>query len=737
MKKLLLLLLLCNALLSQAQTSGDYRSAATGNWNVAATWERFDGSAWQPAAAVPSSTDGTVTIRSPHTVTINSSVTADQIIIDAGGTLSDIASLMLTDGTGIDLICNGTFLLSNMLNGAGSAQINATMTWSAGTMTAPLTIDPTGTLNLITTNVKTLSGILTNAGTITWSGGSLTLNNGTLANSGTLNNSFDGTLSSSGGTNVFTNSGTFSKTGGTGITYFFLNCTNSGTLNVNTGTIYNGSTFTNSGTLNVNTGIFNNSATFTNTGTMNIPAVSTFSNNGTLNLNTGTVFNATGTIQMNGTENINVALNLDPAVILSKTNGNTAGTGLTTINGGMSWTGGTLGSPFTVAAGATLNVSTTTTKNLNNTLTNAGTIAWSGGSLTLNNGTLANSGTLNNSFDGTLSSSGGTNVFTNSGTFSKTGGTGITYFFLNCTNSGTFKGVGTLTFASTFTNNGTIAPGLSPGIITVTSSSSPVFNTNSNLEIELLDGSGPGTGHDQLRTGSVTLNGNLTLTELGTIPAGTYTIISSTGTLTGTFSSITQPGGYTVIYNSNSVVVTRSAILPVKLVVFTAISQAAGIELKWQTAAEQNTKQYIVERSADGVAFVEIGTVSAAGNSNTARSYSFTDRQPFQNVGYYRLKSLDNDGVFEYSKIVEVSNKAAVTALSVYPNPVTDKLMITGLKQGEHHTIQLIDANGRMVLRTKTANAQLSIDMSTRMDGSYWVKIITAEEAVIYKIIKQ
>ncbi len=528
MKKLFLFLLACNAFLSQAQISGDYRSAATGFWNLITTWERYDGTAWQPASTIPVETDGTVTIRSPHTVTISSGATANQIVVDTGGVLSDAALLILDDGTGIDLICNGTFLLSNMLTGAGSAQINGLMTWTAGTITAPLEISPTATFNLNTSNPKTISNVLVNSGTMEWNNGVINMSNSTFANNGTFNNSFDGTISSSVGINVFNNSGTFSKTGGTGTT--------------------------------------------------------------------------------------------------------------------------------------SINVSTS--------------------------------------------------------------------------NTGTLKGIGSLEFGTTFTNEGAIAPGLSPGIITV-ASSSPVFTANSNLQIEILNNSGPGTGHDQLITGNATLDGNLTLTELGIMPAGTYTIISSTGTLTGTFSSVTQPGGYTVIYNSNSVVVTRSAILPINMGVFTATSQAAGIVLKWQTATEQNTKRYIIERSADGVAFVEIGTVSATGNSSTARSYSFTDRQPLQNVSYYRLKSLDNDGIFVYSKIAEVSNKAEVAALSVYPNPVADNLMITGLKQGVQYTFHLIDASGRIVLRTKTTNAQFGIDMSTRMHGIYWVKIITAQETVIHKIIKQ
>ena len=47
-----------------AQTAGDYRSAATGNWNAIATWERFNGTTWVAAATAPASTDGVITIRS-------------------------------------------------------------------------------------------------------------------------------------------------------------------------------------------------------------------------------------------------------------------------------------------------------------------------------------------------------------------------------------------------------------------------------------------------------------------------------------------------------------------------------------------------------------------------------------------------------------------------------------------------------------------------------------------------
>jgi len=46
-----------------SQVLGDYRSAATGNWNAVATWERFNGAIWVAAVATPTSADGVITIQ--------------------------------------------------------------------------------------------------------------------------------------------------------------------------------------------------------------------------------------------------------------------------------------------------------------------------------------------------------------------------------------------------------------------------------------------------------------------------------------------------------------------------------------------------------------------------------------------------------------------------------------------------------------------------------------------------
>ena len=64
-----------------AQTTGAYRSATSGDWSTPATWQIFNGTSFVAATITPSSSDGIITIRNGHTITISNAITADQIEI--------------------------------------------------------------------------------------------------------------------------------------------------------------------------------------------------------------------------------------------------------------------------------------------------------------------------------------------------------------------------------------------------------------------------------------------------------------------------------------------------------------------------------------------------------------------------------------------------------------------------------------------------------------------------------
>jgi hypothetical protein len=132
MKKLVTIILLPLVLKVYAQSTGDYRSLTTGNWNSIATWERYNGTAWVPATTgqTPTSSDGAVTIRSGHTVTITAAVTGDQVVIDNGGTVihNSSSTVTLANGSGTDLTINGIW----RRQGSATISLSASVTIEVG-----------------------------------------------------------------------------------------------------------------------------------------------------------------------------------------------------------------------------------------------------------------------------------------------------------------------------------------------------------------------------------------------------------------------------------------------------------------------------------------------------------------------------------------------------------------------------------------------------------------------------
>ncbi len=114
--------------------------------------------------------------------------------------------------------------------------------------------------------------------------------------------------------------------------------------------------------------------------------------------------------------------------------------------------------------------------------------------------------------------------------------------------------------------------------------------------------------------------------------------------------------------------------LPVELTSFSAATIGSDIKLSWKTATEINNYGFEIQKSGVGSQKTEwsaIGFVNGNGNSNSPKNYSFVDDNVTAGKYSYRLKQIDNDGQFEYSKTVEV-NLGAPKKFELsqnYPNP--------------------------------------------------------------------
>ncbi len=162
-------------------------------------------------------------------------------------------------------------------------------------------------------------------------------------------------------------------------------------------------------------------------------------------------------------------------------------------------------------------------------------------------------------------------------------------------------------------------------------------------------------------------------------------------------------------------------------------------ELHWITAQEENNEKFIVERSFDGKKFNSIGEVKGSINSNYQIKYTFIDNDTFSQQAYYRLKQVDIDGKFTYSKIVTfVDNNDPV--ITLYPNPVTGyQLNISIANVNENITYQLISSVGDIVfsegIQVEDHFFEEIIDVSEYASGVYFVKVQTNQQTFIEQLV--
>jgi hypothetical protein len=164
--------------------------------------------------------------------------------------------------------------------------------------------------------------------------------------------------------------------------------------------------------------------------------------------------------------------------------------------------------------------------------------------------------------------------------------------------------------------------------------------------------------------------------------------------------------------------------LPLTLTTFSATTINQNIKTIWQTASEQNTSHFNIQRSSDGIAFATIGTVSALGSG--ANNYSFIDEHPNYGINYYRLQSMDKDGSFVYSKTVS----ATITDkryFSIVPNPARDFATINFSKPVENTSVRVYDITGKplMVNAVPRNTTSYKLNVQSLPNGFYIIHVNT------------
>jgi len=168
--------------------------------------------------------------------------------------------------------------------------------------------------------------------------------------------------------------------------------------------------------------------------------------------------------------------------------------------------------------------------------------------------------------------------------------------------------------------------------------------------------------------------------------------------------------------------------LPLNFLSFNGKLDNENIELNWQTAQEENTSHFIVQRSNDGITFDNIGNVIAAGNSGVTKNYEYVDNKVKQFNSphlYYRLQEVDIDGKMQLSSIV-VLKISPSSNITIYPNPANDVLNVDFSNPISQNTsMALYNANGeKIVARNNISNDKhQQIKLTGLTQGSYFIVI--------------
>ena len=179
--------------------------------------------------------------------------------------------------------------------------------------------------------------------------------------------------------------------------------------------------------------------------------------------------------------------------------------------------------------------------------------------------------------------------------------------------------------------------------------------------------------------------------------------------------------------------------VPVELVDFTATLESEEVKLEWITASEINNDRFEVYRSDDTVEWELLTTVIGSGNSSNLLRYSIYDMSPHLGVLYYRLKQIDFDGKFEYSKIIMISNYQQLNAI-VFPNP-NDGDFSFDIRQDleQDFLVVLMDQAGREVyskiILKEYSNQIVVFDIKNRISSGIYYVIGTNNKQLYNKII--
>lgn len=167
--------------------------------------------------------------------------------------------------------------------------------------------------------------------------------------------------------------------------------------------------------------------------------------------------------------------------------------------------------------------------------------------------------------------------------------------------------------------------------------------------------------------------------------------------------------------------------LPLRLLSFTAAADGRNVLLNWSTTDEVNTAFFEIENSTDGVRFEKLA-VRPSENRPGVWHYGFSHESAPNGLLYYRLKQVDHDGSYVYSRIRSVDLRRGARPV-IAPNPVISGLTVKHVNTDEIDRIQVIGTNG-VVLSSFSGMPELDRYVRSLKTGLYILRLTKKDGGV-------
>lgn len=190
-----------------------------------------------------------------------------------------------------------------------------------------------------------------------------------------------------------------------------------------------------------------------------------------------------------------------------------------------------------------------------------------------------------------------------------------------------------------------------------------------------------------------------------------------------------------VIFFTNQTVANNTAcsLLPVELLDFSARSSATGNEISWKVGAEERINGYVLERSGNGIDYVQVGAIDLSGSSESVKAYQFIDQAPESELTYYRLSTLEKNGSRRVYKVLSLESAQSAWTCKGFCNGEDLIAEFKGLVPAETR-IGLYDLSGRQLLESMVNRSKETLSLQQIPEGIYLVRVTSPGRSEHFKI---